>query len=318
MIIKSLSRKTPSFAQLIEYMNSEKSDSHYDLYHNCFSRNQEDLTQEFIDNSKLLSKRKGSNYLYHEIISITTNEGKDRTYQKESLYQIVHRYVQDRCPRNMVYGCLHEDHAHNLHYHLLFSANERGEQTRLRLTQKQFDTVKRDLEKHVLQEYPELQQEVLINSSASGEKMTRRAGEVQRRLKKLPQKEQVTETLRTAMQETASIHEFCRFLDEKGYQFYTRGKNYGVEVTHANGKTRKYRFSTLGVHDDFEEFEKLHETSSQDNSDDASVHEKAETTSQETPTNPPHERTQEETEEEYISLSKKKYSQESKNKEDKH
>ena len=255
MIIKSMSRKEPSFDQLASYMSSEKSDDDYDLHHNCFSRSHDDLVEEFLNNSKLLSKRKNGNYLYHEIVSILVKQGIDQAQAKHDLRDIAERYIQERCSRNMVYGCLHEDHDHNLHYHLMISANERSERVRMRLTQKQFDTAKRNLETHVLEDYPHLEQPQLITAETDSEKMSVKAGEVKRRMGVMPIRDEIKKTLQDAMAQNHTMNDFVSHLSERGYSFYTRGKNFGVEVLHENGKTKKYRFSTLGVHEEFENFQ---------------------------------------------------------------
>ena len=257
MIIKSLSRKSPTFGQLAAYMSSEKSDARFDLYRHCYKRNPDDIAAEFFDNSRHLTKRKNGNYLYHEIISLSVEDGADPEAYKVGLQNIVDTYVEARCPDNLVYGCLHQDHGHNLHYHLMISANARGEAKRTRLTRAQFDVIKRKLEEHVLRDYPELKQKELIGANREGEKMSRKAGEVQRRLGALPKREEVKETLLAAMNQTSSMGNFHFYLEERGYQFYVRGKNYGVEVAHEDGTTKKYRFSTLGVHDQFEAFSEL-------------------------------------------------------------
>ena len=99
MIIKSMSRKEPSFGQLATYMTSEKSDSRYDIHHHCYARNTDDIISEFTTNSELLQKRKNGNYLYHDIISISVDETTDRTILKEGLREITLKYIEARCPR---------------------------------------------------------------------------------------------------------------------------------------------------------------------------------------------------------------------------
>ncbi len=255
MIIKSMSRKEPSFDQLVAYMSSEKSDARYDLHQNCFSRGSEDIAREFYTNSQLLAKRRNGNNLYHEIVSLKVKQGQDQRQIKEDLRDIAERYINERSPHNMVYGCLHEDHDHNLHYHLMISANERGERVRLRLTQKQFDAVKRDLETHVLENYSHLEQQQLITAISTSEKMSVKAGEMKRRTGALPKREEIKHTIQEAMNQTNSMYNFSFFLSERGYQFYTRGKNFGVDVQHEDGTSKKYRFSTLGIHEEFEAFQ---------------------------------------------------------------
>ncbi|MGB1216045.1 MAG: hypothetical protein ACPG4X_21975 [Pikeienuella sp.] len=67
MIIKSMSRKEPSFGQLVAYMSDEKSDRAFDLHHHVFTRDPGDIAAEFEENARLLGKRKGGNYLFGSI-----------------------------------------------------------------------------------------------------------------------------------------------------------------------------------------------------------------------------------------------------------
>ena len=254
MILKSLSRKSPSFTQLITYMDDEKADKNYELHRNCFSRGQTALAGEFYQNSTLLKSRKDGNYLYHEILSIDLKDGVERNHAKECLREIALHYAQKRCPRNMVYGTLHEDHRDHIHYHLLISANERESRTRYRITRKQFDTIKQELEAHVLSEYPELKQVAIATASRQEKKQSRKASDQKRRTGKLERKEQVRDTILQAIAQTQDIEAFIAHLATKNFSYYTRGKNYGVEVAHEDGKTIKYRFSGLGIHEAFEEF----------------------------------------------------------------
>src|SRR6056297_2997651 len=159
MILKSMSRKEPSFSQLAAYMSDEKSDRAFDLHHNVFARDPRDIASEFEANARLLGKRRGGNYLFHEILSIDTRAcGQDRDV-KEKLRLLALKFIEERCPRSKVYGALHRDHAGHLHYHLMISANEMGERKRQRLTPSQFNAKKRALEQYAREQYPELKQE---------------------------------------------------------------------------------------------------------------------------------------------------------------
>lgn len=254
MIPKSMSRKTPSFGQLVSYMSSEKADASFDLYQNCLARGDPDIAAAFMANSQHLRMRKNGNYLYHEILSISLEDGVERTYAKQCLREIALKYIQDRCPRNMVYGCLHDDHKDHLHYHLMVSANEQHQSARLRLSKAEFDNIKRDLETHVLETYPELKQRKIVTADRDEKKISHRASKQKQRTGKLDRQEAVRATIVEAMNHTSSLEDFKTYLEVKHCRFYTRGKHYGVEVTHDTGKVAKYRFATIGVHDDFESY----------------------------------------------------------------
>lgn len=254
MIAVSMSRKTRSFDQLAAYMDSEKSDSRFDLHHNYFVRGRENIATTFFENSKFLQSRRNGNYLYHEIISITLEVGVDMKYAKECLREITLKYIQDRSPRNMVYGCLHEDHKDHLHYHLMISANAKDEAKRHWLTKSQFDTLKRDLETHVLENYPNLQQRAIITADQKEKRLSRKASAQKRRTGKLDRQEAVRDTVFRAMSHATSFEAFQAKLKAEGFEYYRRGKHHGVKVAHDDGKLQNYRFQTIGADHAFGEY----------------------------------------------------------------
>jgi hypothetical protein len=263
MILKSMSRKEPSFGQLATYMSDEKSDRDFDVHHNLFSRNPDAIAEEFDSNAKHLGRRRGGNYLYHEILSIDTRACGQSREVREKLRLLALEFIQKRCPNNIVYGALHRDHAEHLHYHLMISANGRGEKKRLRLTKAAFDLAKRDIELSARTNYPELKQDEILASS-SKEKQERReirqsrnAQEMEKRGARLTKTEALAQQLRAILAYAASQIELERLLKEQGFTFYQRGKHCGVRPipSEADTKQRKaYRFATLGIEDDYTAF----------------------------------------------------------------
>lgn len=100
MIIKSMSRKVPSFGQLLGYIDREQGQEAYRIRHNLMGRSPEAIRDEFERNGKLLSRRKNGVYLYHEIISITRASGLSEREQKERLHDIAQSYIAARCRDN--------------------------------------------------------------------------------------------------------------------------------------------------------------------------------------------------------------------------
>jgi hypothetical protein len=258
MILKSMSRKEPSFGQLAAYMSDEKSDRAFDLHNNLFARDPSAIAQEFDANAQRLGKRRGGNYLYHEILSIDTRECGQSRDVREQLRLLALEFVQKRCPRNIVYGALHRDHADHLHYHLMISANERGDNKRLRLTRSEFDAAKREIEQSALTKYPKLKQTEILASSPKEKqdrrqtRESRKAQEMQKRGARLTKTEALAQELRSILAYAASQAELERLLVEKGFTFYVRGKHCGVRPIpqEGEGKARKaYRFATLGIED---------------------------------------------------------------------
>ncbi len=159
MIIKSMSRKVPSFGQLIDYMSDiDKADEKYNIYQNLYSRKNEDVEQEFKQNARTMFKRKNGVYLYHEILSITKTQNLEDKVQKEILRSVAYEYASKRAEHNLVFATLHDDHDEHLHYHFIISSNALGESKKTRMSKAQFDKFKKNLESRTLKKYPELEQ----------------------------------------------------------------------------------------------------------------------------------------------------------------
>ena len=134
MIIKSMSRKVPSFGQLLGYIDREQGQEDFAVRHNLLGRDHDSIRAEFERNAELLQKRKNGTYLFHEIISITRAQGLSAQEQKQRLHEISQEYISARCPDSLVYGGLHQDKDHSYHMHLMISANRANEVKRQRLT----------------------------------------------------------------------------------------------------------------------------------------------------------------------------------------
>ena len=263
MIIKSMSRKEPSFGQLVAYMSDEKSDRAFDLHHHVFTRDPGDIAAEFEDNARLLGKRKGGNYLFHEILSLDTRECGQGREVKEKLRLLAFEYIERRCPRNKVYGAMHRDHAGHLHYHLMISVNERGEKKRLRFSPGQFDRTKREMERYSRETYPELKQPEVMDQSPEDrdrrrdQRKSQKQQEMEKRGAKLTKKEQLAQELRGMMAYAKSQAEFERLLQDRGFTLRQRGKNWVIDPIARDGEMKKpkpHRFSTLGIHAEYEAF----------------------------------------------------------------
>lgn len=263
MIIKSMSRKEPSFGQLVAYMSDEKSDRAFDLHHHVFARDPGDIAAEFEENARLLGKRKGGNYLFHEILSLDTRECGQGREVKEKLRLLAFEYIERRCPRNKVYGAMHRDHEGHLHYHLMISANERGDKNRLRFSPGQLAKTKREVERHCRETYPELKQPEVMDQSPEDrdkrrdQRKSQKQQEMEKRGAKLTKKEQLAQELRGMMAYAKSQVEFERLLQDHGFTLRQNGKNWVIDPIALEGDTKKvkgHRFSTLGVHADYEAF----------------------------------------------------------------
>jgi len=238
-----MSRKSPSFAQLIDYITKGQIDERYNVFQNLYQRNYDKLKAEFEHNGQRLPSRKNGVYLYHEVLSITRAKGISEKRQKGIFCQLASLYAQDRAGENLVFGGMHDDKSHNLHYHFVISANRVEDSRRLRMSKAEFSQFKKNFEAYVLEQYPELEQAKIIQSEAKA-KLSKQGGELKRRTGKLPERERVTSLLKNVFENSFSHADFIRRLDAEGFNFYIRGKNPGVE----DKKTgRKYRLRTLGL-----------------------------------------------------------------------
>ncbi|WP_046006067.1 relaxase/mobilization nuclease domain-containing protein [Pseudoalteromonas rubra] len=258
MIIKSMSRKSRSFSQLYHYMKKGSSrSSQYDFFaQNIYARKDKDIIAEFSANAHRLKARRNGNYLFHEIISITKSSQLTLEQEKQRLFDIVQHYAQMRCKYNLVAGYLHDEKSNNVHFHLMISSNEIDSPTNQRLTKYEFDRVKKATEKYVIETYPELEQDILINATREQrkQKQSNKAGEVKRKGGRLEKKEKITQTLREIFAQSRSMSELFNNLSEQGIEMYNRGNTIGF-ITLGDGK--KYRLKTLGLEDAFRQVEAL-------------------------------------------------------------
>lgn len=264
MIIKSMSRKEPSFGQLAAYMSDEKSDRDFHLYRHVFQRDPSALAEEFEANARILAKRKNGNYLYHEILSLDTRRCGQGREVKEKLRLLALDYVERRCPENMVFGAMHQDHEGHLHYHLMISANQKDDRRRFRLPKSRFDAIQRETERQARQDYPELKQERVIDKTneerakSRDDRKSQKQIEMEKRGARPTKKEQQAQTVRSAMSYARSQAEFERILLDQGFAFYQRGENtIGMHPVSPEGAAKLpkgVRFKTLGVLDDYRAF----------------------------------------------------------------
>jgi len=249
MIIKSKSRKVGNFDQLYDYMKkgAEKHDNVHVFSRNVYSQDRDGVLNEFTENAQLFNKRKNSVYLYHEIISITRSKQLSVEKQQEALFHIVHEYIDHRAKNNLVYGYMHTDAINNLHYHVMISSNERGNNRNLRLSKKEFDQAKKHIENWTNKKYPDLKQGMVINKQA-GKKTSHSGAELKKRTGKMPERERVSNALKDIFANSEDKQHFFSNLAAQHLEVYIRGKNIGFADIETG---RKYRLKTLGLSSEF-------------------------------------------------------------------
>ncbi len=254
-----MSRKHPSFAQLIDYIEGETKlkSRQYSIHHNLYSRDQDHIKAAFIHNAKHLKQRKNGVYLYHEVVSIEKSYTLTEDEQKARLQTIVREYLNARGRNNLAYAVLHED-TDNLHFHIVMSANEAGEHNRKRLSKAEFAGIQTNLEQWVLTHQRELEQKAVFHKNQTkaerAEREAQRAkrdhlgdkGEqMKRRGAKTDKRDQVQERLTDIFETATNPRHFTELMGKAGFTLYTRGKTHGITDREGN----KYRLARLGLAD---------------------------------------------------------------------
>ncbi len=242
MMVKSLSRKTGSFTQLLDYLSQEGRGGGFPILHNLNVARPQDLravNRAFQGNAKHVPPRKNGVVLYHEILSLS---GKDQAHiTPETLHDLASKYLSLRAPKAMAYGVIHSDTDHP-HLHLVISANHVNSPQKLRLSKAQFASVKHQLEAYEKEKYPELAHSSVLPEPERGP---------QKKEPIITKKETIKHSLKgkvlTALSASCTLEAFEHRLKEHDIELYRRrGKPTGVI-----SEKRKYRFKTLGLEEAF-------------------------------------------------------------------
>ncbi|PIQ23097.1 hypothetical protein COW36_03480 [bacterium (Candidatus Blackallbacteria) CG17_big_fil_post_rev_8_21_14_2_50_48_46] len=243
MIIKSLSRKSDSYDQLVAYMQ-QGSHADFTVYHNVYrTQDSGKIIEEFESMGGQLPQRKNGNMLYHEILSLKRQEGIDLEEQKHALYAMVQEYLQERASGQLGYGCMHIEKEH-LHMHLMLSPNRIDRPSRrVRLTKAQLWDIQGRMEMFLQERWPQLRERSLYSRSAPPAfKKKDREFQLEQRTGKPSVKSQVKEKLQVVLEQSTSQTSFKKHLDELDMQLVIRGKNPVIVAT-----GRRYRLQTLGL-----------------------------------------------------------------------
>lgn len=272
MIIKSKTRKDKSFSALVQYMLREdakmkhqspdgRDDSRlFTLLHNIdddvMPDDIEGISNDFLENSKYLRDRKNGIMMYHEIASFAPGDASK--IEGFMLEDIARKYVETRSPNGLALARSHFDKDH-IHVHFLFSGNERGNGKRLRVSKKEFQEQRREVEEYQLKHYPQLSQSYVHSRDKEKYKQQRqeresdRSREMKKQGKKQTLKSKLSMQVMDVMVFAQNLESVAIGMEKKGFEVYHRG---GVPYGIVQGE-RKFRFSTLLKGTDYEEQIKL-------------------------------------------------------------
>ena len=252
MIIKSMSRKAPTFKQLIEYIgqNSDPQTSTTfarNLYHS--GGNTDLVVGQFLDNYQYLPKRKNGNALYHEVIVLERQEHLSKPQIEAGLHDLAEQYCAKRAPHQLAWGRVHWDTDYP-HIHLMISSNAVRSDRRVRMEKAQFSQLQRSMEVYKEQNLSELVGGRVYQKQPRSDypKVISREGEMVRRTDRPSDKQIAAKMVKSALSKSSGQEQIVANLRAAGFELYQRGKNIGV-IYQTTG--RKHRLRTLGLESAF-------------------------------------------------------------------
>jgi Relaxase/Mobilisation nuclease domain len=251
MFIKVLSRKTPSYKQLLQYILKEK-DVHkplpHALTHNFKTNTIEGMTHEFMQNEAFRKiSRSDQVMLYHEILSLSANETVPIT--DEILTDLTKKYIELRGHDGMYASSFHKEKDHT-HIHVATSSLKFKTGNAFSLSKARMQEIKLSLQQYHKEKYPELT-ESFCKHGIKKEYVTDRKYHAKTKHERATLKESVEQTVATLFKESKNMNEFLTKLQEQGLHYYERkGIATGIVINET-----KIRFTRLGI--DKGEFETL-------------------------------------------------------------
>lgn len=239
MIIKSMSRKTSSFSQLVSYLLKDTANTFtWNMYSN--KNNKQEIIREFMENAKYLKNSRGKVYLYHEVISLKS-ENLDNKLSQSILYDLASKYISLRAKNHLVFASIHLD-TNNPHIHLAISSNEVNGAKRKRLSKKEFSYIQKQIEEYKNEKYLNLENSNIYGKEKIKSKAKQNEQELKHKRKKVSQKDTIKQDLEQIFSTSHSKTNLQNSLKLKKYNLYQRGKTIGVIF-----EDRKYRLKTLGL-----------------------------------------------------------------------
>src|SRR6185437_3308980 len=193
MIVKILTRHSPSYSSLIKYILQERKSSQV-ITHNIRSKTQDDIVKEFIENEALRKyPRKGNIMMYHEIVSLSANEDKTKITDA-MLNDLARQYISLRGRTGIYVGAVHRDKEH-IHLHFCSGGTEFRTGKSFRLSKSELNNLKVSFQNYHLKKYPG---ELTMSTVQHGQKSSYRTNkdwQLEHQAERKSVKEQITKTI---------------------------------------------------------------------------------------------------------------------------
>lgn len=254
MIIYSMTRKETSFGQLVHYILEREAPDNKESFtylHGFDPRyvnteNPQTIIEGFRRNAKPIYHMDNRIKMYHEIMSFSPEDSHLITL--DTLLDISRKYADVRGRDGLVMARPHFDKNH-IHVHFMISGNKVGTAKSMRVSKKEFEKQKLELQGYQLKHYPELiksyvrqrHQEEYVKPKYNNTTQTQKRKQMEKHNRAFTIKENLKNMLEKFIPQSNSLYDLVRFCKKNKYTVYERsGIPQGVIY---NGK--KHRFTTL-------------------------------------------------------------------------
>lgn len=244
MVIKSMTRKSGSWQQLLDYMANEKGTGgkgpSFVIRHNVRGTTTREWAACFERNEKGRQHRRSNAVkVFHEVMSIHPRDRKHIT--EERLKDLARKYIELRNPDALYVAIPHRDKGH-WHVHFCISGVEAVTGKSLRISKEQFGVFKQKVQAYQIERYPELSNSVVNHRQKAKGKTPEREYQLVNRTKGPSERERVQKTVEQCFRASLSLADFHARLQAQGLNTYERnGQVAGI------AGDRKMRFSSMGL-----------------------------------------------------------------------
>lgn len=242
MLVKILSRHTPSYKSLFEYiLKEDKANGQPQVFlHGVRGSSIEEWVREYVENEALRKyPREGQIYVYHEILSLSANTDRN-LISPEMIEDLGRKYIDLRGLEGMYVGAAHMDRDH-VHWHFATHGLQYRTGIAHRMTTQELQDLKVNLQEYHSLKYPEL--ESTCNHGAGKEYVTDKAWYSKHRDERAKAKELLQLQVQDAFGQSKTQKQFLDLLRELNLPHYERGEKI-AGIMHGE---EKFRFSRLNL-----------------------------------------------------------------------
>ena len=245
MILKILSRHSPSYASLIDYIIREskaKDGKPHVITHNLRgNEGQAGWAHQYMENEAYrIRHRSDQLYITHEIVSFSNLDNGKIT--RDMLNDITKKYIELRGKNGIYLSAAHFDKTH-IHIHFAVSALEYRTGKGMRLSKDKLNALKINLQEYHKQKYPELSNSIVQHGKGLGH-ITDKEWQHKNRTSRKLLKEEIGAKAKACFEKATTRKEFLENLRAEGLYHYERGNHPQGILTPDNVKMR---FSKMGI-----------------------------------------------------------------------